>query len=233
MLSDEDIRLARINKEILIDVFEEDSLTPVGYDLRVGERGFSWKKRKYFSIDQSTPVDLEPGDTVVIETYESVQVSKKFSGTVHSMATQVLRRGLSHISTTVDPGWKGKLLISVHNYRDTSVKLQFKDKFCTICFYKTESESKKDVGRSPGRTDIWDELLDIANQEKDNFEKEKKLKELKHLAILIFTFIVIIVLGILGHFIFGVALNTAIISSLTAASVLIPEILKTFTSENK
>lgn len=163
MLSDTDIRIELQQKKgINIDPFEEDCLTPVGYDLRVGAKGFSWKHQCIFEINDKNPLKIEPDDTLVIETYESVQLSKQVGATIHAMATQVIRRGLSHISTTVDPGWTGRILISIHNYRNTTIELEFKEKFCTVCFYKMQTEAQKDVLRPPGRSDIWSELSDKA-----------------------------------------------------------------------
>jgi dCTP deaminase len=51
VFSDEDIKKAledyQNNPEegILIEPFDKKYLTPVGYDLRVGRQGFSWKKK--------------------------------------------------------------------------------------------------------------------------------------------------------------------------------------------
>jgi dCTP deaminase len=234
MLSDTDIRIElERNKRIIIDPFDEDSLTPVGYDLRVGEKGFSWKKQSKVEINEQKPLTIEPNDTVVIETYESVQLSKQFAGIIHAMATQVIRRELSHISTTVDPGWKGRMLISIHNYRTSAVELEFKEKFCTICFYKVQSEAKKDVGKPSGRSDIWSELLDKASQEKKRIEterrrEEERRKQEERLRKTFLTFIVIAItaVGIGGYFVLGPALDAVLISSITAASVLLPDIFK-------
>lgn len=165
LLSDEDIKKElQDSKEIIIEPFEENSLTPIGYDLRVGEKWFYWKRKCIFEIKNDNSIKIERNDTVVIETYESVQLSKRFGATIHSMATQVIRRGLSHISTTIDPGWTGKMLISLHNNLDRDIELKFKENFCTVCFYQLRSEAKKDIGKSPGRTDIWAELSDISTE---------------------------------------------------------------------
>jgi dCTP deaminase len=234
MLSDSDIRLElEQNKRIIIEPFDEDSLTPVGYDLRVGEKGFSWKSQRKVEINDQNSLKIEPNDTVVIETYESIQLSKQFGAIIHSMATQVIRRGLSHISTTIDPGWTGRLLISVHNYRPSAIELEFREKFCTVCFYQVQSEAKKDVGRPPGRSDIWSELLDKAREEKERIETEKRREherkrneERSRKVLLTFVVIAITAVGVGGYFVLGPALDAVLISSLTAASVLLPEIFK-------
>jgi dCTP deaminase len=176
MLSDKGIRDGMSNNEIVVEPFEENCLTPVGYDLRIGLKAFSWKKHQKIDINSKNPLEIEAGDTVIIETLESITLSKKISGTLHAMATHSLRRGLSQISTTVDPGWTGKLLISIHNYRDSCVELQFRETFCTLCLYQAVPEAQKDVCRPAGRSDIWAELDDRAKQERAQLEAKKRIR---------------------------------------------------------
>ena len=125
----------------------------------------------------------------MIETLESVSLSKEVTATIHAMATRVVLQGLSHISTTIDPGWTGKLLISIHNYRDSSVELRFRDSFCTVCFYKVESESKVPLGRPVDRDDLWQQLIEISRQ-----EKKKQKRENINRNIVIFSLVAIVLL---------------------------------------
>ncbi|MEQ8997174.1 MAG: deoxycytidine deaminase [Coleofasciculus sp. B1-GNL1-01] len=189
MLSDVDIEKQIESKKIhpdtgiAIEPFEKKYLTPVGYDLRVGQRGFSWNNKLEVEIERNGRIEIAPRDTVVIETLESISLSREVGATIHAMATRVTSQGLSHISTTVDPGWTGKLLISCHNYRDSPVELRFGDSLCTICFFRVESQAKGSVGRPPDRDDIWQQLREKANQEKQRqaqetqYEKDRERRE--------------------------------------------------------
>ncbi len=142
MFSDEDIKKAikdyQNNSEdgLFIEDFDNNSLTPVGYDLRVGEEGYSWKRKEIINIKQDGKIPIDANDTVVIRTLESLSISKKVSATIHSIVSKVIPKGLSDISTTIDPGWTGKLLISVHNNRDSSTELIYGERLCTVCFYR-------------------------------------------------------------------------------------------------
>lgn len=162
---------------ISIEPFEKKYLTPVGYDLRVGKKGFSWNSKREKNIETDGGIEIEPRDTVVIETLESITLSREVGATIHAMATRVNSQGLSHISTTVDPGWTGKLLISCHNYRDSPVELRLGDSFCTVCFFRVESQAKVSVGRPPDRDDIWQQLIEKANQEKQRQAREQEFKK--------------------------------------------------------
>ncbi|MDB9430844.1 deoxycytidine deaminase [Microcystis aeruginosa CS-555/01A07] len=156
-----------------IDNFEPNSLTPVGYDLRVGYQGFSWKRKKIINIQEQKSIQIDPDDTVVIYTFESISLSMNISGTIHSIVRRVVIDGLSHISTTVDPGWNGQLLIAIHNYRDIPVVLNYKDRLCTICFYKMSSEATDNRRTEPNRTDIWDQLIAKSEERKRTDKKNK------------------------------------------------------------
>ena len=233
MLGDEDIRVRISSQDIAISNFEEESLTPVGYDLRIGEKGFSWKRLQELIIGKGSPLRIEPHDTVVVETYESVRLSKNIGGTLHAMATLTLRRGLSHVSTTVDPGWTGKLLIALHNNLETPVELNFKDIFCTICFYQLQSEARKDVGRPPNRKDVWDELLDKARDERDRLEKDRRREDEKQkrqkafLAISrVGVFLLILAVGSIGFHVMEPSQAAFLMATLTAAVVLLPDVFK-------
>ncbi|MEQ9355259.1 dCTP deaminase [Coleofasciculus chthonoplastes] len=170
---------------ISIEPFDKKYLTPVGYDLRVGKKGFSWNNKREENIERDGGIEIEPRDTVVIETLESITLSREVGATIHAMATRVNSQGLSHISTTVDPGWTGKLLISCHNYRDSPVELRLGDSFCTVCFFRVDSQAKVSVGRPPDRDDIWQQLIEKASQEKQqlrekaNQEKQRQEREIK------------------------------------------------------
>ncbi|WP_199322343.1 MULTISPECIES: dCTP deaminase domain-containing protein [Calothrix] len=147
--------------------------------MRVGVKGFSWRNKREIDIEQEKIIEIKPNDTVIIETLESISLSKEIGATIHAMVSKSVIYGLSHISTTIDPGWTGKLLISIHNFRDNSVELRFRDSFCTVCFYRVESESTAILGRPIDRDDIWERLLEIAKEEKDRQARETQIKKEK------------------------------------------------------
>ena len=185
MFSDEDIKKAveqyNNNPEdgLLIEPFDRKYLSPVGYDLRVGKQGFSWNKKRIINIELDGKIQIEANDTVVIQTLESISLSKKVAATVHSVVSKIITKGLSDISTTIDPGWTGKLLISVHNYRDSSTELRFQEYFCTVCFYRVELESKINLNRSIDRDELWEQLLEKAEDERKRIEQAKNQKEIQ------------------------------------------------------
>jgi deoxycytidine triphosphate deaminase len=137
MLSDTDIK-KYLGNGIEIEPFVQTSLSPIGYDFRVGDWAFSLKQRKEYDVKTKGRVVVKPGDTVVIRTLESMRLSCEFGATVHSMVSLLTEGGISHISTTVDPTHTGKLLIQFHNQSVDPVVLCPKRPFCSVCLYNLD-----------------------------------------------------------------------------------------------
>jgi dCTP deaminase len=146
--------------EIKITPFEEECLTPVGYDLRVGEYGVSWKKRRLISIKDEKQITIDPGDTVLLAVREKIQVSKNVGGTIHSKVSLV-SRGYSHISTTLDPGWKGEMTILISNTRSIPLTLEFEQPFCTLVLSKTKSPATKEAPEPRALSEFFKSLLKL------------------------------------------------------------------------
>jgi len=124
------------NDKILIYPFSEDCLTPVGYDLRVGRLYSSSLHGGPFEIDDKSRIQISHGDTVLITTQEEIGMPKNrsVSALIMSKVSKV-SKGLSHISTTIDPDWNGHLLIALNNYSRSTIELAVGEAFCTAVFF--------------------------------------------------------------------------------------------------
>lgn len=164
-LSDVDIEKL-LWRDIVIDPFSPDLLTPIGYDFTVGEFAFSLETGLLQTIDGT--YELPPKNTVQILTKESLWVSGRIAGTFHSKVSLV-SKGLSHISTTLDPGWYGPLLITVRNNTDKNFPLSVGKPFVTLIFSKVLSPTKSPHFKPEFRKDI---LLDqMRDQTKEYIDK--------------------------------------------------------------
>lgn len=174
--------------------FSEDSLTPVGYDLSVGGIYSSSLKGGPFELKGGDKLTLYPGDTTLITTLETVDMPKNraVSAIIQSKVSKV-SKGLSHISTTIDPDWEGHLLIAVHNHSKNSVRLEFGETFCTVVFFENKLPSTKDCQKIPGRLDIF------LNQWSEAARKTRKRERVKA----VIPVATIVLVGGLGYFIFG------------------------------
>lgn len=71
-------------------------------------------------------VYIEPRDTVLVLSKEYIQIPANISGNVFSRVSTV-SSGLGHISTTIDPLWRGALLIAISNPSSKPIKLMLRD----------------------------------------------------------------------------------------------------------
>ena len=71
-------------------------------------------------------VYIEPRDTALVLSREYLQLPANICGNVFSRVSTV-SSGLGHISTTIDPLWKGALLIAISNPSSEPVPLIIKD----------------------------------------------------------------------------------------------------------
>lgn len=138
ILTDVDIRSA-LGKDIVIEPFADESLSPVGYDFRIGNFVFSLEHG--LLQPQDGIYNSPPKSTIQILTRESLWVSSRIAGTFHSRVSLV-SMGLSHISTTLDPGWYGPLLITIRNNTDKAIPLNENEAFVTCIFYRVSTPTK-------------------------------------------------------------------------------------------
>lgn len=179
---------------LVIQPYSADSLTPVGYDLRVGVRVATSNEVGIKKLVEGDSLSIAPGATALISTLESLRMplDRSISGLIESKVTKV-SKGLSHISTTVDPDWAGNLLIAVHNHSVEKYTLHYGEPFCTVIFLKNCSPSSKPCEKEPGRLDVFLEKFD---RETHLAARKRALKDYLPPAI------VVIISGV-GWYLFG------------------------------
>jgi deoxycytidine triphosphate deaminase len=186
-LSDVDIRNL-LNKDIVICDFDEENLTDIGYNLTPTDFVFSINNGLLLEIHHNETEKycyIEPHDTVLIITRESVWVSEKISGTFHSKV-KLVSAGFGHVSTTLDPFWEGPLVISINN--PTNKKLKFlieqdrKDgggyrhcSFVTLIFYKMVSSAEKTHDNKSCRLDILKNIVEKPDEKDESYYKYNEL----------------------------------------------------------
>jgi len=157
-----------------ISPFSEESLTPVGYDLRVGSPYAISNASGLYELPEHQSLEIRPNSTALITTLESVRMprSRTVAGLIESKVTKV-SLGLSHISTTVDPDWRGNLLIAIHNHSREKVSLKYGETFCTMVLLATNSPSRKECDKDPGRATVFLKKFDAETKKS---ESKRRLK---------------------------------------------------------
>ncbi|MBC2889987.1 dCTP deaminase domain-containing protein [Gordonibacter massiliensis (ex Traore et al. 2017)] len=128
MLSREDIKRAIVDGKVKIYPFESKNMTGIGYNLSTTNFAFSIGRGVLLPIRKDTTssgvshyVFIPPCDTVLFFSREYVSVDGTLAGSFYSKVSRVCQ-GLGHISTTLDPTWKGQLILSVNNPTDRRIR---------------------------------------------------------------------------------------------------------------
>jgi deoxycytidine triphosphate deaminase len=184
--------------------YAEECLTPVGYDLRVGPQYASSIDAELYSLKPDDKVVIKPGDTVLITTREDIGMpqNRTISAFITSKVSKV-SKGLSHISTNIDPDWKGHLLIALHNPSRNTVSLKYEEAFCTINFIENKTPSFKDCGKESGRSDILLQqfLKDVKESRKRAVAKYHKT----YTIVFFYKAVMIVVFALLGYHLLSVS----------------------------
>ncbi len=121
---------------ILMQNFDRDQIldpnsSNASYDLRVGDEYRDHRESGKTDLLDNEKICLQAGSAVIIETAESVQFPKSRFGHIVPKVS-LLQDGLSNTSSKIDPGYNGKLLVTVFNLGKRTVFLKKGQKFCTL-----------------------------------------------------------------------------------------------------
>jgi dCTP deaminase len=112
--SDSEIRDALNEGDLVIDPFDEASLNPAGYDLRL-----------------STEAVLEPSKHHLAATMERVELRSDLVGILH-IRSSLAREGILASLALVDPGFRGQLTISLFNSGKKTIRLKAEERFVQL-----------------------------------------------------------------------------------------------------
>jgi len=162
ILTDQQIRQAVEDGDIVIKPFDDKQVQPATYDLRVGEYGATTSTKKKVNVREDGYLLLEPGDFGVITVLEEIRLSPQHTARF-GLRSKYARKGL--IATTgpqIDPGYEGRLIIGVTNLTPRPVSLPYMDDFVSVEFHRLEEPVKEPYsGPYQGKTDIGPEELEF------------------------------------------------------------------------
>lgn len=184
MLSNTDILSAIKSYQMSIAPFDADNpderLTPAGFNFSFTNFIISLNDKVPYKLYSETVkneedeiinnifFELQPGDSALALTRETIWVSGSIAGTFHSKVAYAAK-GLGQISTTLDPGWQGQLLISMNNPNKFPIKIiiasrkgneKFRYKtFITLCLYRLETTACSQSDNVYARLEIIENVL--------------------------------------------------------------------------
>ena len=185
-MTDTQIQEAINDKEIIIYPYCEKNLTPVGYNFSFSRFIISLNRKNFIDLHEDKKkkncyFELKPNETVLILTRETVAVSKNIGGTFHSKVSLVAM-GLSHVSTTLDPGWQGQLLVPMNNPTKRKIRVIIEERddnseyipktFLTLVFFSSSVSTSRDANHKPARIEV---LMDIIRSGSNNKKRDRLL----------------------------------------------------------
>lgn len=126
VLIDREIK-KKVNKDGLIDSFDQSCLTNIGYDLRA----------KYFVVsnEKKESVTLQPNESAFVASVEDITMSKDLMGML-TLKNSRIRQGLSLDSPVYQPGHHTKVFFRLTNVSADNIRLDVGEKYATILFEK-------------------------------------------------------------------------------------------------
>jgi deoxycytidine triphosphate deaminase len=182
------------DEELTIYPYDKDLLTPIGYDLRIGNEYSISNKVGKIKLTNNEEFVVKSGETVLIRILERILMPKNnnISGLVVSKVS-ITAKGLINSTTTIDPDWNGNLLLVIHNHSKAHVKLKQGQAICTVMFFENKSPSTKPSEKFDKRNDL---LVELWNELNSNAKR-------KQIFIKLLSPMIIMVSFLLGLWIFG------------------------------
>ena len=175
VLSYKDIK-RMLGKKIFIHPYKPENLKECSYNLTLSRYAYSIDDKKIL-INAKNEIVIPKHETAMLITNESIYVTGEICGTYHSKVSLV-SKGLSHISTILDPYYIGKSAITVHNYSNKDIILEVGATFVTLVFYRVTTrvdyQDKQIEDNHQSREDLVDyKITEFKDPELDmNFKKE-------------------------------------------------------------
>lgn len=166
-----------LGKDLFIYPFKESNLKGSSYNLTASKVAYLLSN-KMIAVNGKDEIVVPPGETVLIQTVESIYTRKNICGTYHSKVSLVTD-GFSHIGTTLDPGYMGTSLIAITNTTKDTKKIKCGDSIVTIMFYKVSGCNKEAKDNSPGRDDLIPKEFNGFSQNLSNKQQNNLTKEIR------------------------------------------------------
>jgi dCTP deaminase len=143
ILTAQQIEEAHLNREVVIDPFEQKQVQAASYDLRVGRQGATTSTKKLIDIEEQGYLPIEPGDFAVVSVFEEITLGAQYAGRI-GLRSKYARKGL--VATTgpqIDPGYHGRLMVGLTNLTPNTISLSYKDDLITLELHRLDQPTTK------------------------------------------------------------------------------------------
>lgn len=104
------------------------------YDLRIGPTYRDHKNPTQTDLGEGGELKLLPGSAVIVASEEEVRFPQSRFGLIVPKVG-LLHRGISNTTSKIDPGYTGRLYVTLFNLGKQNVILNRRDKFCSLVIF--------------------------------------------------------------------------------------------------
>lgn len=135
ILVDRQIRHALDIGMLVITPFNEESLEPATYDIRVGAMAAVTTETHPLDLRDKKVLTIEPGAMALLESLEVFTLSPRIAGRI-GPKSRLMRSGIL-VSTgpQIDPGFHGRLTVNLINLSPRTFVLEYGEEFLSIEFH--------------------------------------------------------------------------------------------------
>lgn len=149
----------------LIDPFDQDCLTDLGYDLKAGKYAVVFVRSKEEELSESQPIVIPPGARFAVKTLEKIKLPPSMFAFVFTKVS-LLYKGLTSLGTKIDPYFQDNLLLIFSNDSSVPFTLKYGEKICNLMFFQYDNPPEETKRRGlpflppipPSKLEITDSM---------------------------------------------------------------------------
>jgi len=164
VLSDKEIK-DYCKKYKMIDPFDENRVQPASYDLSTGDKyRFSNEKRIIKLGKWKKKIKIPPYSICYVLIKEKLNMPKDVCAQIFPRHELVKNGLLIYPQPSIDPGFKGKLYVLIHNLTNENRTINKDEHLISLVFYKLSDKSEKPYAGKYQNKETLEELgLDSKN----------------------------------------------------------------------
>jgi dCTP deaminase len=138
--------------------FDPDSLQAASYDFRVGPSAAVTTASKPVDLREQ-PLILEPYSAALVLVEEIIELSDRVLGRLGAHSNLFKRGIFASIGPQIDPGWSGRLRVSLLNMTEHPFLIRHRTPFITAEFHLLAEAPSKGRLLSPGAAELTEEEI--------------------------------------------------------------------------
>jgi deoxycytidine triphosphate deaminase len=166
----------------------------VSYDLAIGGSYRDHRDNKPEPFPEKTGYSMPAGGAILVVTEEQVHVPRSMYGQIVPKVS-LLQKGLSPTTAKVDPGYHGRLVITLFNLGKRPIVLKQNEKFCSLVVFEVKGHARLYSG-VPKQLETRDQPSGSFRVIRDKVERNFAVTNVVHMGLTLLISIAALVLSI-------------------------------------